>query len=113
MSSSSTDHFDDVVLTDAQFGDSMRILSNPVAGDGLVPANRIDARTIVFWDGTTRAKQALTSLDIDRKAAQADVQHRHAATNGNRKSVYRWSSVPIRSRNAAACFEVLRECYRA
>jgi len=70
MSISANDFADGVVLNGSQFGEPMRVLGNPVAGDGFVIVNLVGTRTNTFKGGVTLTRQDLASLQIEQSAAR-------------------------------------------
>ncbi len=58
-----------VVLIGSQFGEPMRVLGNPTAGDGLVVVNLVGTRTGTFRGGVTLTRQDLGCIQIERKEA--------------------------------------------
>ena len=69
MSVSTSDLADGVVLSGPQFGEPMRVIGNPTAGDGFVLVNLVGTRTSTFRGGVTLTKADLGSIQIERKEA--------------------------------------------
>src|ERR1039457_2898347 len=58
-----------VVLTGPQFGEPMRVIGKPSAGDGFVIVNLVGSRTNTFRGGVTLSKTELESIQIEAQAA--------------------------------------------
>ncbi len=68
MSISASDILERAVLTGAQFGEPMRVIGNPTAGDGFVLVNLVGTGTSIFRGGVT-----LTfSLKVLTRPAEAE-----------------------------------------